>query len=249
MMNLEDIRIKVFNEANKDIRGSITPTMFNNALLFAEISVIAERLGLPEGYVPGKATGQEAYPLTAKVEDDLRPYLKSVPLTLDGNGRSPLPPDYLRRSSVDSEYKWTVSVPVQSLDCDDVSKGPSLVNNSKMVNVEVMFNRNYSIKKFHSYKFPTGEFPICAFYDFGIEVAPSTIKTVQFDYISLPIGALWAYTSPDGDPVYDDANSRQLQCPQDLYPKISSYVLRYVAKNLGDDATAAYADSNYKSGL
>lgn len=248
-MNLEDIRIKVFNEANKDIRGSITPTMFNNALLFAEISVVAERLGLPEGYVPGRATGQEAYPLTAKEEDDLRPYLKSVPLTLDANGRTALPTDYLRRSSVDSLYKWTVSSPVLSLDCDEVANGPILTEKTKMVNVEVMFNRNYSIKKFHSYKFPTEEFPICAFYDFGIEVSPASVKTVQFDYISLPVGAKWAYTVPNGVETYDPTNSIQLQCPQDLYPKISSYILRYVGMNLGDIDTAKYADMNYKSGL
>lgn len=249
MLNLEDIRINVQSGIAKDVNGHFTPFQFNNALLFAEIAFQAERLGLPEGYVPGKLTGQEAYPGTAKIEDDIRPYLKKTILTLDAQGRAPLPEDYVRRSSIDADYTRTYKVPVRSLDCEEAAEAPKTVSESSMVTVEVMFNKEYTTKKYHSFKFPTEEFPICSFYDFGIEVTPAAIGKVHFDYISLPKGAKWAYTRVGNKEVYDPANSIQLQCPVDCYPKIASYIKIYMTTYLGDESRKQTATDQYNAGV
>ena len=248
MYNLEDIRIKVLHEASKDDRGIITPEMFNNALKFAEISILAERLGLPEGYIPGKSVGQEAYPLTAKIEDDVRPFLKTIEVVLDNKGQAPLPSDYLRRSRIDYEYTFIKTTKTATLDCSDPEEVVT-VEKTELIGIEILFNRDYTSKKFHSYKFPTEEYPICTFYDFGIEVSPLSVKKIKFDYISIPKGAYWGYNMVNEDAVYDASKSQQLQCPVDLYPKIASYILRYVAQNLGSQGTVKYAESNFNSGL
>lgn len=249
-MDINSVYILTNFCANKTGRGYITPNDFNNVLQFAETMFIAERLGLPEQYIPGKATGKEAYPLTQKIEDDLRPYLQSVFFTVPiSNGIVTLPTDYLRNSSINSTYTRTKYTPAMSLDCTDSEALPTTTTISREVNVDVMINKAYTERKSHSYDYPTTEFPISTFYNYGIEFLPSNVGDVRFDYIAVPKGAYWGYNIVNEQTTYDPIQSRQLQCPQDCYYKITSFVLKCVGINLASPEVAAFAQQVLTDGI
>lgn len=246
-MDINSVKTWVDFLANKSGRGYITPDEFNAAILFAETMFVATRLGLPEDYAPGKATGQEAYPLTFKIEDDLRPYLKSLSVDVPITGVLPIPPDYLRKSSISSFFHKTVSSPVVTLDCDDADEMTTR-DMSREVNVDVLFNNEFTDRKGHSYKGPTLEFPICTFYNYGIEFAPSNIGATRIDYISVPTGAKWGYDMVNEEPVYNPLLSTQLQCPQDCYSKITGFVLKAVGLNISSEKIAAAGAEIWSNG-
>ncbi len=247
-MDINSVYILTNFCANKTGRGYLTPDDFNNVLLFAETMFVAERLGLPEQYIAGKATGKEAYPLTKKIEDDLRPYLVPLNTTVPSNGIIPLPTDYLRNSSINSTYSWAKKEAIITLDCEDAD-GFTESTKTREVNVDVMINKAYTDRKYNSYKYPTKEFPICTFYDFGIEFAPADIGAIRFDYISVPKGAYWGFDNVNGEAIYNAAKSKQLQCPQDCYYKITSFVLRHLGLNLGTTEVQAFASQAFLNGV
>lgn len=248
-MDINNVYILTNFCANKTGRGYLTPDDFNNVLLFAETMFVAERLGLPEQYIAGKATGKEAYPLTKKIEDDLRPYLVSLDTTVPSSGVLTMPSDYLRNSSINSTYSWAKKDAVVTLDCEDAETGFTENTKTRQVNVDVMINKAYTDRKYNSYKYPTKEFPICTFYDFGIEFAPTEIGPIRFDYISVPKGAYWGYDATDGGAVYNATKSKQLQCPQDCYYKITAFILRHLGINLGAEDVQAFASQAFLNGV
>jgi hypothetical protein len=245
-MDVNDIKNWTDYIANKNGRGYDTPDQFNTGLLFAETMFVATRLGLPEGYIPGKPTGQEGYPMTAKIEDDIRPYLVSVDLTIPSTGIVPIPPDYLRRSSMSSWFTRQVSVPNISLDCDQPQYITKTV--TREVNVDFIFNQEFTDRKWNSYKAPDLEFPICTFYNYGIEFAPVTLGSARFDYISVPKGAYWGWNDVNGQAVYDPSKSKQLQCPQDAYSKIVGFLLKNLGLNISNETVMAAGQQIWNQG-
>lgn len=248
-MDINSVKTLVNFCSNKTGRGYMTANDFNNVILFAETMFVAERIGLPEQYVAGKATGKEAYPLTQKIENDLRPYLESIFLDVSPtSGVLPIPIDYLFISSLSSNYVWTKAIPPKSLDYEAASAPPTIVTTTREVNIDVLINKAYTDRKSHSYDYPTTEFPICTFYDYGIEFLPLSIGQVRFDYISIPKGAYWGFNTIGNVEVYDASKSKQLQCPQDCYYKIMAFVLKNLGINLSDEAVQKYGQELLANG-
>lgn len=63
-------------------------------------------------------------------------------------------------------------------------------------------------------------FPVMLLRSGGFQVYPTDIESVVLTYIKEPSDPVWAYTTVNGRPVYDSANSTDFELPSDLAPDI-----------------------------
>jgi len=63
-------------------------------------------------------------------------------------------------------------------------------------------------------------FPVLLLRSGGFQVYPTDLESLVLTYIKEPNDPVWAYTTVNGRPVYDSANSTDFELPSDLAPDI-----------------------------
>lgn len=219
MININDLYVSVRHFANKEQRGFISPTQFND---FAARAVM-------ESFMQKSLVFQSSQ----KISDDLRPFIKAVTVDVDSEGKLPYPEDYVHLSSV--KYIRVVQVggktkkiPVELIPVDDN---------------EIGYRLNSSIVA------PDKEFPIMAYYDTYIKVYPEDLKRVELTYLRQPVTPVWAFTTVNGRPVYDAANSVDIEFPKEMHNELMVKILSYVGINLREGELIQYAETKNQQGI
>lgn len=219
MININDFYKSVQSFANKEQRGFITPSEFNDYASRAVMESFMQK--------------SMAYQSTQKISDDLRPFIKPVTLDVDAEGKVLYPTDYVHLSSVKyikvtTVGKTTVKTPIELTPVDDN---------------ELAYRLNSRIVK------PSKDYPILTYYDSYMKVFPIDLKRVELTYLRQPVTPFWASTTVNNRPVYDAANSVNIEFPFEVYNELLVKVLSYVGITLREGVLMQYAENKNQQGI
>lgn len=173
----------------------LTPKRFESMLHMASLKHFKRKLGLPEEYQVGMPLPRQAYEVTQKISEDLRPFK----VELDGyhsalmfvNGVSSYPPDYYYPLSV---------APIINHEVGSVVKRARVVTDGRW---DEMHGNYVDI--------PNDEYPVVNFQANSIRISPSTIRIAKMTYLRLPKKPVYGVTTTDLVTTYNPTTSVQLE--------------------------------------
>ncbi len=93
------------------------------------------------------------------------------------------------------------------------------------------------------------KYVIAAFYKDHIQIYPKNIGVVDFTYLRQPVSPYWAFTLENGRPVYDAANSVDLEAPDEVVNEIIMMCASYLGINLREPQLIQYAEQMKQQGV
>lgn len=198
-MNLDFVR-NIIYIISKDKRKNIqlTPEKFGEWLHLFSMKQFKRKVGLPEQYQPGMPLPQQAYEITERIGQDLRPFkvlmgkLQSTPhLTFNDLGYADIPfgfyyPGYMLY--------------------DDYKNG-----SSDLRRVDILSDLEWANRVGDPVEGPTFRNPIANFQKDFIRIWPASIKRCEFEYLRIPIAPVFGYSKRNGWVEYDEATSTELE--------------------------------------
>jgi len=190
--SIDTVRNYVQYLVRKNNSGALDPDQFNLIINRASKDEFVNRVGNPHQYVPGKPIPQMGFQITQKITEDLKVFQTNENLIIDNQGRATYPSD-LAYTIPGLGYKTQRNgsvfyAPIEVLDKD---------------------------KEFYRLRSnivpPTREHPVAIFENTYIQFYPINIANISFPYLKYPTEAVWASTIVNGRPVYDPANSVDLE--------------------------------------
>jgi len=234
-MTVDELKRFVEFYVNKEQSGnSITPDQFNLLLGRASDDYFKLKYGLPEEYQPGSPLPRQAYAVSQKIIDDLRPFIKTKSLTIDSEGKASYPSDYVHVSAV--RYNF-----ITQDECGDPKKIEKTVTELEDDQVAEILS--------HSLRFPTKEYPYYTFYQNNIQFYPSDLNVVTFNYLQYPTKAVWGFNIESDIAVYDESKSTQLPWPAITHNDIARIILSYIGINLREEQLVGYAETIKAKGV
>lgn len=216
--------------------GEWTDDQFNLGLKFANIDMLRYEAGLPEGYAPGNPEPAISWQITNRISDDLVDFIKPVIITQDNNGYFKIPDDYYGFSSMWYRYK------LNPVACHGTPSG-------KDKYIEPVSDDELRTRLSSDIKAPDFRYPIVAWYQYGFQVYPIAIKTVEFTYLRVPITPVWGYTIlGNGQTEYNPLTSVQPEWPDALIPNYTMRVLKYLSITIREEQLYAMVDKRLKEG-
>ena len=146
---------------------------------------------------------------TQKITDELRVFMVDEDVDID-SGFFSLPELYRHMTNM-SAYKSTDEVPSTQLTEGEWVK-----------------------KKGSSYLPATTDYPFHRIFSDKVEVLPNTVSKVRMYYIKKPTKAVYAYTMVNGRPVFDEANSTDVEFPEFVHNHLVVQTLKYLGVPLKD---------------
>lgn len=224
--------------------GNPTPQQFNLTLERAYIGAIMERCGNPREYQPGNPIPRMGWQITQKITDDLG-FLLTMRTFILNNGKLNIPdgstvrdinnsiaPKYLHFSSLRFNY---ITQPDGTIE-------------QKEIDIRPLKDSEIGTATASHLASPTTRFPVCAFYDTYIQVYPKTLQKVNFTYLKIPTTPIWAYTEVNNRPIYDSANSVDIDAPDDMINDIASRMLSYMGISIRDINFTQYQEAQKQMG-
>jgi hypothetical protein len=240
-------RFVEFIAKKKQSGSNPTPSQFNLAVERSFLEWVMKRYGNPKEYQPGAPIPRIAYENTNKIKDDLRFLLERREFNASIGGRINVPdgvntydtegnlaPEYLHLSSMRFDYvtqdeDGEITTTERDIDVlRDAEIGS--VTNSKIVA-------------------PTVKSPACVFYSDYIQLYPKKPKRVIFTYLRVPVIPVWASTLVDGRPVYDPANSVDIESPDITHNEILMGTLQFLGISIREPELQMYAAQMKAEGI
>jgi len=246
MININDFRNFILYAANKSGKGALpTPSQFNSFCERALMEWTMKRYGNRAEYQPGRPIPRISYDKTQAVMDDLR-HLKYEADMLVNNGRFGIPdgttvtdrnsqvlPEYLHLSTIRGCYYYTGTNGIEE----------------KEIPVPVVSDKELSYLLDSSICQPTFAYPAANIQSTYVLVYPKTFQYVHIVYLRQPYTPVWAYTTVNGRPVYDPANSTDLDAPKEAFNEIAMGVLSFMGINMREGELLQYAEMNKQQGI
>jgi hypothetical protein len=198
----------------------LDPDQFNLYINRAQVTKFMELYGNPQEYQPGLPAPRIAYEVTQKVTDDLRQFKKEAILTVDSDGKSNYPADYVHTLSIGKNDR-PIEVVRQELE---------------------MYRRSSKIVG------PTVHDPICVLKETYYQFYPKDIASAELSYLRQPQEAKFAVTIVSGRPVYDPTLSINLEWPDVAVNDIVMRALSYIGISIKDAEILQYAETLKKTG-
>jgi hypothetical protein len=236
-MTIGEIKEAVNQRIRKDNTGNaLSPSEFNSILKIVNSEYFKKKYGLPEEYEKGAYSSRQAWEVSRKISDDLRPFLISLdgkinaPLSVNKNGVANIPSDYAHVSSILYEIR----------------KG----TNVKNIIVEPLGNAQFNARRTSAILEPAFDCPVCTFRNGIIQFAPINLRFVAFDYLRKPTTPVYGYTviAAEEMDVYNPATSTELEWPEDCHSDIVNDVVAYAADALRMQDIKASAEARKRSG-
>ncbi len=237
MINIDEHKRFVLFLANKAQAGS-NPSIANLNLATerALMEWVMERYGNPMTYQPGMPVPRIAYQETQKITDDLKQLItKPTPIQVDKDGKAEYPSDYLHVSSMRYKHKK------QLVSCKKVITREVDVENYKDAEIGKVGASQINP--------PTHRYPYYAFYDTYMEFAPKDLGSVVMTYLREPKTPKWAYTTVNGRPVYDEANSVDIEAPNEAMNEIAMRTLSFLGIHIREPQLVQYAETLKAQGV
>lgn len=120
----------------------------------------------------------------------------------------------------------------------EITSGTAGRTVKRLTHSQLSYRRNSSLVP------PTADYPVCVFYKTYVQFYPTDITNVKMVYLKKPVAPVYAYTIVSGRPVYDDANSIDIEWNEVDAGKIATKALKILGINLDDQLLVQYAESN-----
>jgi len=240
MINIDKFKTFFFNVANKNGRGTITPSQFNS---FVEQGLMAwynQRLGARDSSgLPMSLMGinqQNVEDLSdIKEERRLLSHLGTVLIpdgtTYDLNGD--LAPKYWTFGSLSFDYHQ--------------NKGGVKTLTERPI--EVVKENDWYSRMSSSIVAPSMKRPIAKFLSGKISVRPKSLTSVTLTYLRYPNTPKWGYTIVNNRPVYDSASSTDIEAPEEAFNNIAMICLGFLGINLREQDLVQYGNLNENKGI
>jgi len=242
MASVERVYKAVKDIANKDQRGFITPSIFNQFASVAQMNLfnrLFDDISMANRMRRMAIDGPRQFAFSKKVEEDLSTFAKKVQLTLS-SGTVAKPSDFARVISISTIGKKILGVQKQSL--------VSLVYNED--HIDRILNSDLSA--------PSDDAPVALIAN-DIEVFPNvntSIAKINLRYYKVPQGILpdtgaktsqspkFGYTSSvAGVEIYSSANSVDFELPEQYFTELVNEILTLAGVNLRDSDVYNYGSS------
>lgn len=234
-MNLGQLRnvISAFVQRH-DTAVDLPVELFNELINVASIQHFKRRLGLPERYQPGQPFPGEIAEITMKSAMDLRPFLvhrdiNDSPLSFT-SGTVAYPKEFCYPLSASHLYVHT--------DGEQYERRFDFV--TEMQWSEQMGTVN---------KAPTPFFPIMRFTRVNINIAPKTIRLVNFVYYKWPRRGRIVTSVINGVNIYDPELSVELEWNEANMIDIAHLLLANIGVAVNKEAIFAVADKVKQQGI
>ena len=247
MISINDFRTWFYYLANKSGKmTSISPTEFNRLTNQALQEWTMSVYGNPSQYQPGRPVPLVAYELTQKQIDDLRHLITNRDFLI-ADGRVPIPDGV---SVVDntnqiapSYLHWTALYNYYVLSDNTYTERP----------IEVVRGNDIGNRINSLINTPSLKRPVCEIRDTYIQVWPKTVNFVRFEYLRYPLTAVWAYTlvgtGNQARPVYDEANSVNIDAPHEVMNMLVMMALSFAGINMREAELITYAEEKKNKGV
>lgn len=186
----------IVKEFGKELQPIANNVEFSDQLHYAQLKYFKNKIGLPEKYAPGMPLPSQAFEITKRITEDLRPfkvlmgYNDSTPLSFDERGFADYPKDY---------YYPSVMTHV--------------ITGIKRYEREVEFlsDSEYTKRTTSFSEKPDKYFPVVNLQSDKIRIFPKGIRIVNFIYLRFPKKPFLAVSSTRGFEEYDSENSTELE--------------------------------------
>lgn len=240
MININDFKIFLFNVANKNGRGTITPSQFNS---FAEQGLMAwynQKIGMKDSNgVPISMV--DINQLNIEDLNDIREerrllsHLGTVLIpdgtTYDLNGD--LAPAYWTFGSLTFDYHQN-------------KNGEKSITERP---IEIVKDNEWGKRTSSTIVAPNMKRPIAKFLSGKLSVRPKALTSVNLTYLRYPKVPVWNYTIVNGRPVYDSASSVDMEAPKEAFNNIAMLCLGFMGINLREQDLVQYANLNENKGI
>ena len=229
MANINDFRnFILFVIKKSQSGGNPTPTQFNLAVERGFMQFIMSRYGNQEEYTPGRPVPRIAWQQSQKISDDLRFLLVRRIMSLPTNGELPIPngtgtdlegkslDTYLHHSSL--RFAFTTQVEGKTV--------------TKEVPIDVLTDAEFGDVVSSAVVPPTRRFPKANYLDTFIQIEPKDLQKVIFTYLRLPVVPKWAFTVENNRPIYDAANSVDIEAPDQVINEIAFNTLAFMGLSI-----------------
>lgn len=237
MINVNDVYQFLGILVNKDQAGGhLSPDEFNRLSAQAEERAYMIRIGNPKEYQPGRPIPRMSFPMTQKILDDLRPFIKKIGLQVDSSGQAQYPDDY--DHWLNSSYKF-----VENTDCDS---GGAVPREVPVDNVDVD-KRTYRLS---SKVIPVShKKPFFVMYGEYMQFYPQNLTIVDFEYLRRPVHAVWGFTVVNDEAVYDPGSSTNYEWPMQVMNEIVMNIASFLGINLRESEFIQYAEMKEDKGV
>jgi len=232
LADINDCYLQANFLANSLYSGKISPEEFNRCINIAQQEYERKMLGFPELYTVEKREAPIEIQVTQVVNDAMRTFLMAKDITKTGLGFT-LPSDFVAFVTDGYLFVWqqdgqSLAIPIPIDFLTSAEWGERL--------------QNYVTK-------PTLDYP-AATYENGIIITePNTITGMKLRYYRYPVTPKWAFTINANDqPVYDPANSVQLEFPSNDWDNIIQKVVSLWATFLREDSLKAMTQNRIVTG-
>ena len=218
--------------ANKEQNGYIKPNEFNLAADRAQMQFFMERYNNPAEYQPGRPIPRVAFQQTQKVSDDLRVFVTTESI----NNAQSIP-------ALGDEYVHLVSLRTTN------GRHVKLLDDSELGHV-----LNSALTP------PSSTYPVAYIVNNQINIVPGTVGCT-LTYLRRPAKPEWVFfqnssgepTDASGNPItypiFDDANSTDLEFPDETFNEIAIRILSFVGINLRENQLSQFAELKKQQGI
>jgi len=223
--------VKTYTEylVRKNNSGYLSPSQFNLIINRASKTIFVKRVGNPHDYRPGQPVPAIGFQITQKITEDLKRFQENGNLILKADGTANYPTDLAYTipgiSYVTSNKGARVVVPIEVIDKDKEA--------SRLASAIVT---------------PTRSYPIAVFENTFIQVYPAGISNIKFPYLRYPKEALWASNTVNNRPVYDPANSVDLEWEDLVVNDIIMQALKSIGISIKDADVMNFANTESMQG-
>lgn len=245
-MNINDFRnFVLFLIRKAQSGGNPSPDQFNISLERAYIGTIMQRYGNPHEYTPNAPVPAMAWQRTQKISDDLRFLMTSKTFNLS-NGQLFIP-DGISVKDINSTVAPKY-LHFSSLRYNHITQSGGVIT-QKEVDIRPLKDTEIGSATGSHIAPPTTRFPVCAFYDTYIQIYPKSLQRANLTYLKVPTTPKWAYTNDNnGRPVYDSANSVDIDAPDDMINDIATRLLSYLGISIRDINFVQYQETLKQKG-
>lgn len=220
-MNVNEVYQLIQFIINKNQNGYFTPDEFNQVIHQAEVSYMDYLVGQFQQYQAGRPIPNVQFGNNETTRQRVTPFIYNQLLTVDSNGFSPYPSDYLL---TDSMYT-------------------GIYGKIKFV------QQDYLANYLNSRISPVATNPIYLIEREGFRFYPNNIGQARVSYIKSPRTMVYGYTlDGNGLPVYNPATSVDPEWQELDLLEIISRALRMIGVNLQSGVITQYANEITKTG-
>lgn len=228
-MNIDDFRnFLLFVIKKSQSGGNPKPSEFNLALERAYMQFIMSRYGNQEEYQPGRPVPRIAWQQSQKISDDLRFLLTRRDIPVPVTGKMPIPDGTGNDLNGDPLDKYLHHSSLRFNFSDTVNDEPR----TREVKIDVLTDAEFSNATESAIVNGTRRFPVCAYYDTFIQFEPKDLQKVIFTYLRIPVTPVWAFTVENGRPIYDPANSVDIEAPDQVINEIAFNLLAFMGLSI-----------------